>query len=276
MKSHRGIAAIVGIVFLVAVVVVALGYITYSLETMANFSETLIAEESRQKNIQDEEFQITSVDITSDKLDATIKNTGQIPLKIDTLYIDEQGINDIVQKIVIDKTIAPGGSIGLIDESFDIDVNGTKGYTLKMITSSGESQIFYVNSASTEPLFMNLITAPQTISSDFSATILFTVVNNMSNNNRIYNLVPEISVESPNGLATYQSITGPRPTSYPVLDTGDVAIFEYVYTVAGDEGNSVNFGLSLVDGYEISPGNIQHLNTTIAVKVVEIALKSGS
>jgi len=39
MKSHRGIATIVATVFLVAIVVGALTYISYSLETMANFSE---------------------------------------------------------------------------------------------------------------------------------------------------------------------------------------------------------------------------------------------
>ena len=68
-------------------------------------------------------FEITSVDITAaNKLDPTIKNIGEIPLKITTLWIDEQGVNDVVQKITIDKTISPGTSFDFLTENIDIDI----------------------------------------------------------------------------------------------------------------------------------------------------------
>jgi len=269
MKSHRGLSAIVGAVFLIAIVVGALSYITYSLETMANFSEQLVADESRQKNIQNEQFEITSVDVTSgNKLNAVIKNTGQIPLKITTLYIDEQGVNDVVNKTIIEKTIAPGTSFDFLTESIDIDIDPTKGYNLKMITSRGGSQIFSINSASVEPLFLNLVAIPKTVSTTFAATMLFTVVNNMSNNNILYNLTPQIEVSSDTGLALAEYISGPKPASYPVLAPGDIASFEYSYTVAGDEGDFVDFGISLVNGYETSPGHLQSTNETITIEIV--------
>ncbi len=88
MKSHRGLSSVIGAVFLIAIVIGALSYISYSLEIMGNFSEALITEESRLKDKQVEAFQITSVDVATGKLDVVIKNTGQIPLKIATLYID--------------------------------------------------------------------------------------------------------------------------------------------------------------------------------------------
>jgi len=275
MKSHRGLSAIVGAVFLIAIVVGALSYITYSLETMANFSEQLVGGESRQKNIQDEQFEITSIDVTSGKLNAVIKNTGQIPLKITTLYIDEQGVNDVVNKTIIEKTIAPGTSFDFLTESIDIDIDPTKGYNLKMITSRGGSQIFSINSASVEPLFLNLVAIPKTVSTTFAATLLFTVVNNMSNNNILYNLTPQIEVSSDTGLALAEYISGPKPASFPVLAPGDIASFEYSYNVAGDEGDFVDFGISLVNGYETSPGHLQSTNETITIEIVQIAVKSG-
>ena len=55
MKSHRGLSAVIGTVFLIAVVVGALSYISYSIDLMGNFSEQLIAAESRQRDIQDED-----------------------------------------------------------------------------------------------------------------------------------------------------------------------------------------------------------------------------
>ena len=56
MRKHRGLSAVVGTVFLVAVVIGALSYVTYSMNILGNFSESLITEEKRQKNKQNETF----------------------------------------------------------------------------------------------------------------------------------------------------------------------------------------------------------------------------
>ena len=61
MSSHRGLSAVVGTVFLVAVVIGALSYVSYSMDVLGNFSESLIAEESRQKDKQGEAFEISSI-----------------------------------------------------------------------------------------------------------------------------------------------------------------------------------------------------------------------
>ena len=82
MKTHRGLSAIVGTVFLVAVMVSALSYVSYSLDLMGNFSESLIAEESRQNDKQSEAFEISSLDVAeTNKLDSVIKNTAEMPIK---------------------------------------------------------------------------------------------------------------------------------------------------------------------------------------------------
>jgi len=275
MTSHRGLSSVVGTVFLIAVVMGSLSYVTYSLDMLGNFSESLIVEESRQNNKQNESFEITSVDVTDSKLNTVIKNTGEIPLQITNLYIDEQDVDDVVQKITIDKTIAPGSSFDLLTEGIDVDIDPTKGYNLKMSTSRGNAESFFVNSGSVEPLLFNLNAIPKTVSTTFAATLLFTVANNMSNNNHLYNLTPQIEVKSDNGLALVEYISGPTPPSYPNLAPGDSATFEYSYTVAGDEGDFVEFGLSLVNGYETSPGHLQSANTTISIEIVQIAVKSG-
>jgi len=274
MKSHRGLASVVGAVFLIAIVIGSLSYITYSLDLMGSFSESLITEESRLKDKQRESFDITSIDITANKLDGIIKNTGEIPVKLTALYIDEQGVNDVVQKFTLDAAISPGRTVNILDLT-DFTIDPTKGYNIKLVTSRGGVTSFYINSASVEPLFFSLVAIPKTVSTTFAATLLFTVVNNMSNNNYLYNLTPQIEVSSETGLALAEYISGPNPSSYPVLGPGDAATFEYSYTVAGDEGDFVDFGISLVNGYETSPGHLQSANDTIAIEIVQIALKSG-
>lgn len=279
MKSHRGISAVVGTVFLIAIVIGALSYVSYSLDILGNFSEQLVAEESRQRNIQNEEFDITSISVTSlNKLNATIKNTGEIPLKITTLWIDEQGVDDVVQKITIDKTIAPGRTFDFTHENIDIDIDPAKGYNLKMLSSRGQTQSMYVNSGSVERLSMTVHVLPAKVSTGFPATLLFVVTNNMSNNNNLYNLTPNIEVSSANGLAVFSSLSDVKPTSYPVLKSGASATFEYAYTVSGIEGQFIDFGVSLQNGYTSpgDPNHIQSVNATVEVKDVELAITSGS
>ena len=134
MKSHRGLSSVIGAVFLIAIVIGALSYITYSLEIMGNFSEALITEESRLSDKQAEAYEITSIDITAaNKLDGVIKNTGQIPVKFTTLYIDEQGVNDVVQKVTIVESHSPGSTTN-IEDLIDYTIETTKGYNVKVVT----------------------------------------------------------------------------------------------------------------------------------------------
>ena len=248
MKSHRGLSSVVGAVFLIAIVLGALSYLTYSLEIMGNFSESLIAEESRLKEKQREAFEVTFVNVTAaNKLDATIKNTGQIPVKINTLWIDEQGVNDVVQKITIEKAIAPGNSFNFLTEGIDVDAVSTKGYSMKLVSSRGEVQTFYVNSASQESLDIQLVAAPDSIPTGFTSTLLMTVVNNMTGNNALVNLTPDLPLDcSSNPDCTL--LEGPLPTSYPSLDPGDVAIFRWSYKLSGDVDDNFSFTGSLQNG----------------------------
>ncbi len=245
MKSHRGLASVIGAVFLIAIVIGALSYITYSLEIMGNFSESLIAEESRFKDKQREAFDITSIDITgANKLDAVIKNTGQIPLKITTLWLDKQNENDVVQKIFIDKTIAPGKSFNLIDENIDIDIDPTAAYSMKFITSRGETRISYLHSVADQPVDIQVVAIPDVIPTAFSSTIMMIVVNNMTDNNSLLNLTP---VEPACGSGCVK-LSGPVPATYDSLDPGDIAIFRWSYQLTGDPDTVFTFTSSLVGG----------------------------
>jgi len=267
MKSHRGLASVVGAVFLIAIVIGALSYISYSLEIMGSFSEALITEESRLKEKQSEAFQITSVDVATGKLDVVIKNTGQIPLKITTLYIDEMGVNDVVNKTTINETISPGSSFDFLSESIDIDIDPTKGYNLKLITSRGETQTFYLNSASQEPLDIRLIASPERIPTGFTTTLIMVVVNNMSNNNPLINLTPIEPACS--GICT--QLSGPTPLTYDTLNAGDVAIFEWNYALVGDDDDSITFTSGIENGF---PGNTD--SETVTIKTVELSETAGT
>jgi hypothetical protein len=277
MSSHRGLSAVVGTVFLVAVVIGALSYVSYSMDVLGNFSESLIAEESRQKDKQGEAFEISSIDVTgANKLDGVIKNTGEIPLKITTLWIDEQGVNDVVQKYILDAEIAPGNTVDL-SSLVDVDMDSTKGYNMKIVTSRGEVNSFYVNSLADENIYMTLVPSSQVIPSTFSTSLLFTVVNNMSNGNYLYNLTPvmndtkQILVDGSLGLST-DKLSGPIPTSYDSLGPGEVAVFTYEYQLS----SSTDLDTQL---FNVTLANANLGNEALAsvhVKSVPLATEAGS
>jgi len=266
MKTHRGISAVIGTVFLIAVVIAALSYISYSMDVMGNFSEQLIVEETRQKNIQDEKFELLNVNVVEGKLDVTIKNTGEIPIKITTMYLDEMGANDVVQKIDIDQTISPGNTFDFFSESIDVDVESAKGYTMKFISSRGESQTFYLNSASQEPLDIRLIALPDRMPIGFDTTLIMVVVNNMSNNNPLVNLVP---IE-PACSGICSKLSGPTPASHDKLDPGDVAIFEWTYALDGENEQSVTFRGELQNGYANN-----YDDETVTITTVQVSELAG-
>ncbi len=270
MKSHRGLASVIGAVFLIAIVIGALSYITYSLEIMGNFSESLITEESRLKDKQRESFDITSIDITANKLGGVIKNTGQIPIKLTTLWIDEQGVNDVVQKFTLDSAIAPGGTVDLIN-LVDFTINPTKGYNMKIVTSRGDVNSFYINSPSQEKLQMYIRAIPEYIPSEFTTTILFSVINNMSNNNVLYNVTPQLNITDTVGNNVFDILSGPTPISYSSLAPGDVAIFEYSVQLTGDVNDAVDFNATVSNAIS---GN--WVSTIAIVKEVTLATQAGT
>lgn len=273
MRKHRGLSAVIGTVFLVAVVIGALSYVTYSMNILGNFSESLITEEKRQKDKQGEDFEITSVNMTAtNKLDGVVTNTGQVPLEIKSLWIEEVGTPNSVKKFDIGTTIAPGDQLNLIN-NVDFDMSATKGYALKMISGRGDVQTFYVNSVGSDSFYLNSYTIPKTISTEFDTAVIMTVTNNSTNNAPILNLTPVIAIDvstcTPDCTATY--VSGPTPSSYPSLRQGETATFSWVYTVTGEDANQITFTTSLLNGVVANQAS-----AVVEVRDVVSATESGT
>lgn len=270
MRKHRGLSAVIGTVFLAAVVVSSLSYVTYSMNTLGNFSESLITEEKRQKDKQSEEFEILSVEMTSqNKLDGVVKNTGQIPLDLKALWIEEVGTPNSVKKFNINATVAPGDELNLINK-IDFTMDTTKGYSMKLISGRGDVRQFNVNSPSSQSLLLNLHVIPEYIPSEFATTVLFTVVNNSSNNNVLYNLTPLMNTTSI-GTINIDLLSGPIPASYPSLGPGEVATFQYVYKFTGSQDEGAIFNATIVNAV---PNN--YVLTTGLIKTVTLASQAGT
>ena len=253
-----------------AVVIGALSYVTYSMNVLSDFSQSLITEEKRQKDKQSVEYDVSSINIApSNKLDGIVTNTGQIPLEIKSLWIEEIGVPDSVKRFDPHITIAPGDSVDLINY-VDFTMDPTKGYDMRIISGRGIIQTFHVNSPSSQNLFLQLHAIPNSVPSTFETTLLFTIVNNSTRGSFLYNLTPEISAE-PVGSATTSHVSGPIPPTYPVLGPGEVATFQYVYSITGDTGDGATYTAYLENSLY---GN--NSTATVLVKEVTLATQAGT
>ncbi|MFY9300818.1 MAG: LamG domain-containing protein [Candidatus Nitrosotenuis sp.] len=275
MRTRRGLHTVVGAVIFTAVMISALAYVSYSLDLIGNFSETVIVEDTRQRDKDAESFEITSVGITSsNKLNATIKNTGNIPVAIKTLWIDQQGQADDVKKFVIDKTLAPSGVLS-VGPDLGFTMSSSAGYDMKLVTQRGNAKTFFVNSPAQAPLFIKAHTIPSVVSTEFDTVVLMTVTNNATNAATVFNLqptsTPTIDTSSCTGSCTATYVSGPDPLSYPIIRPGDTATFKWVYTVAGADTNKVTFTTALTNGVS---GNTA--NAVVEVREVVSATESGT
>jgi len=271
MKSHRGLSSAVGAVFLIIVLTTGMTYVATSINTIGDFSEQVIVQDTHRMAKEKEAFEITFIGIKDGKLDGVIQNTGQIPLKISKLWIDEKGINDEVQKINVDAVIAIGDTINLSDYNIEYPMYPDKGYNMKFVTSRGEVQSYFVNSSDEIRLHTQFNALPQTVAKGFETTLLYTVYNNATSNNALLNLTPVIEIKSdPNTIAT--AVDPVEPASYASLKPGESVTFKRIFLIDGESDKKVVFEAKLLNGHI---DNIEESTVTITkVQLAELAATS--
>ena len=248
-KNRRGISSIVGSVFFLIIIFTALGYVVYSMNQLDMFSQAIIAKNQQDRDSVHEDFQIISVTTNNNKFNATIQNTGMIPINITRVWVENKTDPTWpISKYSVNQIISPGQTVSKIGQNLPLTAKHTQAYGLTFVTDRGNSKEALVNSASAKPLMFQLSAIPDTITSGFDTTILFAVTNNMSNNGGLATLTPNLIVNSSLGT-TATLVSGPEPNIYPFLEQGDTAYFKWIYFITGNTGQKVNFTASLQNGY---------------------------
>lgn len=239
------------------------------MNTVEQFASSIAQNEQSKQDKFEEQFDITKARTNGGKFNITLTNTGNIPISIERLWVENKSATDWIQKYKIDKNANPGETITNIGQNIGLTAVDTNSYDMRFITSRGNTNEFLINSASSQPLDIQLRAIPATILDQFKTTLVMTVTNNMSSNNLLMNLQPSLSQTSGAAAATLDS--GPSPSSHDFLKSGDTATFKWVYTMSGNDGETKTFEASLQNGYS---GNIS--TDTVSVEAVEFSLQSGT
>ncbi len=250
----------IGSIFFIIVFTSAATYVVYSMNQIDKIGQTIITKSQDDRNRDHEAFEITSVTRDNNKFNITVQNTGQLPLNITRLWIQNKTDPTwSTTKFSINQAVSPGQTLTKIGQNLNLAALPTQAYDISLVTDRGNTKEFLVNSASQKPIILQLFVLPEKVSTGFSTTLLFAVTNNMSNNGALTNLAPNLSIIVPPG-ASATRLSGPEPTIYPLLAKGDTAYYKWAYTVTGNSGQGINFTASLQNGYL---GNVVSRNVTI-------------
>jgi len=269
MKTRRGLSTVVGAIFFIIAVSSIIAYISISMDKIDQFSSEIITIESQNQERFSEEFQVTRVKTDLNQFNITVSNTGNIPIQIDNMWVENKTATDWVQKYSINQSIPPGGTVSNIGQGVGLTAVDSNSYKIKLVTERGNGKEFTVNSASEQPINVQVSASPTTVLDQFTTTVILSVTNNMTNNNVMMNVKPNLSLGA--GSATVTKISGPIPSSYDSLMSGDTATFKYVYRMEGNEGQSKSFVGSIQNGY---PENTS--SETVEIDIVPFAEESGT
>ena len=250
MNSRRGISTVVGAVFFVIIFTTAITFVTYDMNLLNNFTSAFVSKSQSDADANHEQFSISAVKIANNKFNITVQNSGSIPITLDRLWV--QNKTDITwgtSKYAINQIVYPGNSLSQIGQSLPLYAKPTQGYDIKLVTLRGNVKELYVNSVSQAPVYLQLFALPSTGSNNFIATLLLGVTNNMTNGGTLTNIVPNMVVNNVTGFGKASLISGPMPSSYPLLNNGAETFFQWNYNITGSSGYKVNFQTSLQNGY---------------------------
>jgi len=214
---------VVGAVFFVIAATTVISYISYSMNTIDQFAESVIVKEAENINRGLEDITISSVTIDNGKLNMTVVNTGSLPVHLTRLWVtDENQSTPSASKFDLNVRINPGGkAIKIGQSSPSIPVNTNYPYTLKIVTERG-------NLASHQ-VFHNIETrikviSPASVLPNEKIQVTALYINNSTVSNTITDLTPTIQVQ---GGAI--QIGNPDPVMIKTLGNNDVAVVTWQF-----------------------------------------------
>ena len=261
MKSRKALSSIVGTVFAIIALSTTVGYITYSMNVLDKYNQSILVTNANALDRNKEQIQVTRVTIDNNKFNITASNTGNLPVHLTRFWVTNTTDVGKVFRYNIDYNLNPDQSQIKIGQSLPIYAKTDQAYDLKLITDRGNVNEFTVNSAGTAPLNIQLLALPATVPSDFTTELVMIVTNNQSS--VLTNLVPQISKWTSNPLPSTATCTPSATSSPPSVSTlapGGTAVFKWDLKMTGADGKICTYVASLQNGF---PSNTASATATI-------------
>ena len=158
MKKRRGLSSVIGMIFLVIVLSSTIGYFTYGVNLIEDLHDQLVTKGIEIQDKTKENFEIVSMGIDGGKFNLTVQNTGELPIKITRLWVNN--VTDSswpLQNFTVNKIITPKQVLYNIGQDISLYALDSQAYSMKLITHRGNSEEISVNSPDQQKLDLRFI-----------------------------------------------------------------------------------------------------------------------
>jgi hypothetical protein len=249
MRSRRGISSVVGMVFAIIAIVTTVGYVTFSLNVLDSYNQSILARNQMSLDAGKEKIDLYSAKVTANnRFNITITNSGNLPINMTRIWIQNTTATDWINYYTINKLVTPGALLTNIGVSSPVSYNSLYSYNLKLVTGRGNSIQFTLGSPGVKPVYLQAQFVPNTVRQYANSTFLLMVINNMTSSNLLTNLQPNTPTCPGSATATLMGSAGPVPSKYPYLQSGGTVFFKWVVKVSGANQTSATCTVSLKNG----------------------------
>jgi hypothetical protein len=283
-REKKGLSTIIASVFMIAVIVIGLSTITSGLSFQNQLGQVVTERTSAESAQGKERIELGDVRISAGKLNATLVNTGVLPVKLVRLWVtnttDPNGWHR--QYDNLDMIINPGESLKDFGQELSLTAMPSSSYELKVVTERGSAINFKTISGSTADLNLVLTVVPPSVFVGNNATVILYVINDQNDAQAVHDISP--TMNTPQTLncgganqPSCPSVTqkGSNPIPVETLTSGGTAAFKWVYNIGGSSsaaGAIVRFTATL-GGNSISD---ELTITQITLSQTNFASQSGT
>ncbi|MBI1829169.1 MAG: hypothetical protein HY222_07395 [Thaumarchaeota archaeon] len=267
MRTRKALSTVIGAVFAIIALTTTVTYISYSMGILDNYNQSVLVKNQQLSDINTEKFQISSVTVSNSKINITVTNTGNLPIKFTKIWVQNTttaatSTSWVNSYVPTNNFVAPGGTLTNIGQNIPVSINSANSYNVKLVTSRGNTQQITLNSANAAPLNIQLFAAPAAVVSGFKTELIMIVTNNGSAT--LTNVTPA-PLPAPTGAASCNA-GSVSPSSYKTMSPGSTAIFKWdvTTTMVGSGVLTCTYTLTqpLQNGYS------QTVQATIAVQPI--------
>ncbi len=267
MTTRRGLSSVVGGVFAIIAITTVIAYVTFSMNTLDQYNQSVLTKSQQILDLGKEQFKITNVGIVGNKFNITVSNTGTLPINFTKMWVQNTttGVNDWVRSYSPrTNPVGAGAILTNIGQVPAVYASSTQTYQLKLVTSRGNTQVVNLGTVGSAPLNIQFYALPSNIASGFTTELVMVVTNNGSNT--LTNVTPLQPVAGA-GLATVTALSAQSsPPNYATLAPGGTAVFKWDVTLAGAASNTKTFTAQLQGGLNtasttITIGTLSTLNS---------------
>jgi len=265
MRKRRGLSTVVGAVFFVIAVTTTIAYVSHSMNSISDFSQSVIVLQSENTNRGNEQIEITSVTIDGGKFNITVVNTGSLVANLTRLWVANESLSPPThEKGDLNQIVNFGDSVSNIGQNLGISASSTDAYTLKVVTGRGN---FASHQVFNNPQTLITLISPGAALPDKFLTVTGVYVNNSTVSNTITDLTPIINLES--GSPSLQP-GYPKPSLIKSLSTNDVELVTWLYKTALTD-QTIQFNAS----YTNAPSGVWADSTTVVEGVTATTATSA-